>query len=336
MIERSKQLKYRSIAQELSGFIADSEPGSKLPSERELARSFDCNVLTVRKALASFAADGRIVKCARSGSFVAEAPAIGLKAPMTRDPKRLGVLIHAESDAYALEVLRSVGEYAMSHGVELRSAWYGGGGFERSLQEIGEEMSGQACSALLLPWFPSAIASQVANFVRDSALPVALPDLLPGLERNCFESPDFFGTGTLRLTEAMCRYFLLLGHRRVAFLGPDQADCVTLQRMLGAYSSFICREGMMENLVGLVGRSASEMDVIAERWSAFKGRLAVFCFDDSHAIRFIASMRKLGFSAPEDFSIIGCNNTQEAVSADPPTPFTSGDPAEELGAWTRA
>ncbi len=55
MLTRTKQLKYIFVAQEIERLIEKSALGDRLPSDREIARTFGCSPLTVRKALDRFA-----------------------------------------------------------------------------------------------------------------------------------------------------------------------------------------------------------------------------------------------------------------------------------------
>jgi DNA-binding LacI/PurR family transcriptional regulator len=318
MITAARQLKYKRIIKEMYGFISRAATGDKLPSERKLARRFGCNALTVRKAIAPFAKSGKIVRRIGSGTFIKDNPSHGGNGFLPvykKDLKKIGMLIHSESGAYALMVIKSSHETATERSVNLRFSYVKDFG-EEAMREA-KNMEREGCSALILPWFPVDCAGRVVEFIRRSPLPVSMPVLIPGLEKNCFEKAELFGKGTISQTEAACHYFRLLGHRKVALLGPNQPSDTIMQRRLSAYSNFIYRENM-ENICGLVGESLSDMDALASKWSRIKGVLAVICHDDLHAIRFMAAMRKLGLSAPANFAIIGCNNTNEARFSDPP------------------
>ncbi|QGP87881.1 phosphonate metabolism transcriptional regulator PhnF [Gordonia sp. 135] len=65
---------WRFIADELRGEIVDGglAPGTRLPSESQLARRFGVNRNTVRQAVAALAADDLVVARRGSGTFVAE------------------------------------------------------------------------------------------------------------------------------------------------------------------------------------------------------------------------------------------------------------------------
>jgi DNA-binding LacI/PurR family transcriptional regulator len=260
--------------------------------------------------------EGRVVRRTGSGTFVAEAPTPVSGQPSRKTSlQRLGLLILAESDAYALRVIQALARTAAPERVELRSAWVQDFG-EQALQQANL-LAAEGHAALILPWFPAKRIHEVSEFVRRSPLPVSLPWLIPGLERNCFETPEIFGHGTLRATEAACRYFREQGNQRIAFLGPDAARHEILQRALSAYTRFVCREGL-DTLCGLVDETVERMDALAAKWQRFRGTLAIVSYDDAHAIRFMTAMHKRGRSAPADFQIMGFNDLDEARRADPP------------------
>ena len=70
MNERSP--KYYVVMGQVADLIAEAEPGSPVPTERELAARFQTSRTTVRQALAALAADGRVARTQGSGTFVAE------------------------------------------------------------------------------------------------------------------------------------------------------------------------------------------------------------------------------------------------------------------------
>ncbi|MFA4944369.1 MAG: substrate-binding domain-containing protein [Lentisphaeria bacterium] len=328
----SRPLKYQAIEAELRRFVAGRQAGEKLPSERELAQAFQCNVLTVRRGLSALVAEGLVVRRPGSGTFIAKRegpPAAAPEAFLPGSRHRLGALISHDGDAYAHKVTQAVALAARREAVDLRSAWIHDYGDE-ALQQA-ETLKAGGCTALVLPWFPPHLVGKVESFVRKSPLPVSLPQLIAGLEGNCFEKPEVFGKSMLAATEGLCHYFRRLGHGRIAFLGPNASGNIILQAKLAAYSCYVSREGL-ENLSGLVGETAGEMDALARRWQIFRGDLAVISYDDTHALRLVTAMHKLGLAAPMDFSIVGYNNIEASQSCDPPL-STVCQNFDYLGTW---
>jgi DNA-binding LacI/PurR family transcriptional regulator len=108
-----------------------------------------------------------------------------------------------------------------------------------------------------------------------------------------------------------------LGHERIALLGPDSTTDLILQRKISGYVHYTSRENL-PCLCGLVGPGAQAMDQLAERWKAYRGNLAIMCYDDEHALRFMTAMHKIGLKAPNDYAIIGYNDTEGSTYSDPP------------------
>ncbi len=313
MITRNQKLKYQEIAGEIEAYLVEMTPGAKLPSDRELARNFGCTTLTVRKAFEPFVSSGKIVRKIGSGTFKCEPH----KQPERISPScsKLGMLIYFRSDEYAMQVIKQSLKIADQKSLNLRFSYISD--YNESALKETDNMVKEGCSALIIPWFPVEKTGDVAKFVHACPLPVAIPMLIPGLEQNCFEKPEVFGSGTIIQTNAYCNYFYLLGHRHIALLGPNNPADFIMQQRLSSYSNFIYRN-KLDNLCGLVGNNVEEMDELASQWKAHKGKLPVICHDDLYATRFMTAMRKLGLSAPDDYCIVGYNNSQETAYTDPP------------------
>jgi GntR family transcriptional regulator len=82
---------YRRIADDLGDQIASGalEPGSKLPSEEELATRYSASRNTVREALRWLATSGRVASKSGQGTFVAKRPA-PFRTDLTAGTKTLG------------------------------------------------------------------------------------------------------------------------------------------------------------------------------------------------------------------------------------------------------
>lgn len=327
-MEAPSQFKHQQVEAAIRRLVQTLPIGARLPAERGLAETHACNFLTVRRALKALVDDGTVVRRVGSGTFVAKhAPESGPPAPSAVE--RLGVLVWQDGGAYAYRVLQGVAQTAPEEGVELRSSWVRD--FARHGADQAKVFASEGCRAITLPWFPHDRAGEVRDFVRSSPLPVSLPLLIPGLEKNCFERQEVFGDSLQGITEQLCEYFRLLGHERIAFVGPDMTGDAVLQRMLSAYACQTSRANL-PNYCGLVRPGAPAMDQLAERWRGFRGDLAVICYDDEHALRFMTSMHKLGLRAPADYRIVGHNDTEASAFSDPPL-TTIGQNFDYVGRW---
>jgi hypothetical protein len=310
-----KQLKHKRVELELRQLASTLPGGAKLPAERDLAIEYQCNFLTVRKALKQLVDDGLIVRRIGSGTFITHKEIRDEKNDAGPRPNRVGLLVYAKGNAYAFGVVQSIAHVSLAESIELRSCWV------RDFADDGlrqaEMLAKEGCVALTLPWFPHMMTEDVRSFVHRSPIPVSLPILIPGLEQNCFTKKSDFGRALLSGTEGLGTYFMHLGHSRIAFLGPDAPDDLVLQQKLGSYSCFASRENL-PTFFGMVRQGSQHMDRLAERWKPFRGDLAIISYDDEHSLRFMTSMHKLGLNAPADFCIVGYNNIDASHYSDPP------------------
>lgn len=312
-VVKPAQFKHKQVEAEIRLLAQTLPVGARLPAERSMAASYGCNFLTVRRALKELVDDGTVVRRIGSGTFVAKhaVEAGGVR----RSANRVGVIVCQGGNAYAYRVLQAIAHAGLEQKVELRSSWV------RDFAEDGlsqaKLLEQEGCVAITIPWFPHDRVDEIRTFVRNSPLPVSLPMVIPGLEKNSFEQQEVFGESLQVATEALCKYFYALGHRRIALLGPDSATDVVLQKELSAYACFTSRENL-PNFCGLVRAGAQAMDQLAERWKVYRGDLAIICYDDEHALRFMTAMHKQGMNAPEDFRIVGYNDTEASAFSDPP------------------
>jgi GntR family transcriptional regulator len=68
-----REPKYYTVKRHLLRIIDTLEPGSAVPTERDLASELDTSRTTVRQALVELVAEGRLVRRQGSGTYVAEA-----------------------------------------------------------------------------------------------------------------------------------------------------------------------------------------------------------------------------------------------------------------------
>ncbi len=297
------------------------QPGDRLPSERELSRRFGLNHLTVRKGLAALVDERIIDRRVGAGTFLRAVPQMdagGLEKGFSGISTRtlVGVLALPKSGTFANELLGVLHLEAEKRGLEMTIRTISDLG-PKTIQVI-RQMAQQGCFAVLLPWIiDDAPLSDLSRLIQTSPVPVILTYPMPGLEEYSFEKSATFGRGDYLAMEMACRYFQELGYGRIAYLGPDKLYKDPLNRRVLSYTRFTSRQGL-ETLVGLVTSEAADVDRIVRGWSKYAGDLAVICFDDDIAIRFMTALHKQGLRIPQDVGVLGFNNIPLGVSVDPP------------------
>ena len=312
LISSSPQLKYLVIKEHLDQLIKTLECGDKLPSERDLASQLECSFLTVRKALNLLRQEGRVVKRTGSGTFVADRDTFSAASQQDR----IGLLLHAKGDAYGLRIAGLLTEEARERQVHLITKMVDNFSIQSDLQI--KELAREGCSSVIVPWLPWDQSDELGKLVKRSSLPVCVPLLLPGLEEYCFERPTLFGQTTQQCVEAAGAYFSAIGYEQIAFVGPVSPEDTILQRKMMGYTNFVCRFGITDFRSHLIKSGPNAVDKLAAELAPLCPKLAIIAYDDTHAIRLITAMHKLGRSAPDDFAILGYNDTQAALHSDPP------------------
>jgi DNA-binding LacI/PurR family transcriptional regulator len=265
--------------------------------------------MTVHKALAILVGEGRITKRTGAGTFVSD------PQQAKRDDAHVGILLHTQSDAYALRLMGYLSELARERGVTLHTKMVRN--YEQDAAQAMGELSDDQCGAVIIPWFVWEQVPSMLAFIRQAALPITLPALFQGYEEHCFDHVDVFGKAAIRYTDLAGQYFQKLGYGHIAFVGPVSPSNDVLHRKIIGYTNFIGMSGL-DNLCHLVPNDIAAMDRVANRLQSHKGDLAVISYDDQHAIRLMTAMHKIGLRAPYDYAIIGYNNTDAAQTCDPP------------------
>lgn len=297
---------------ERGGFIG----GEYLPSERELAVRFSTSRVTVRQALEMLERDGWIVRRPNSRPQISSMlrPIPAPRSHSEGNP-HLGLLVNQASDSYALMTVRHILQVAGERQVRLSIENV----CDYTLDSLAkaERLQRQGCSALIIPWVPRLSYGAIAEFLQRSPLPCSVPISLAGLEQFGLNHQPIEREGTTIMVQDACRYYSAMGQKRIALLGPDSPGGEIMNRHLMAYVRYVC-EHQLPTICAFPGPLAKDMDCVAENWRSYAGDLAVICYDDDHAMRFLSAMHKYSLGAPRDFSIIGCNNTPQCISADPP------------------
>jgi DNA-binding transcriptional regulator YhcF (GntR family) len=267
-------LKYQQVKTSIESVVDQLEPGDKIPSERELAKQYDCNFLTVRKALALLVDEGRIEKRTGAGTFVTDPNAIA------KNGNHVGVLLHTYSDPYALRITGCISQTAMDRKITLHTKMIQD--YQDSASQAIESLVAEGCCAVIIPWFPWEQTQQMLKFVGESPIPVSIPAVFPGLENQCFARAATFGKSATHYTDLSGKYFHKLGYSHIAFIGPLSVDNDILHRKIIGYTNFIGQAGL-DNLCQLIGPTTKAMDKLAAKLMAYKGDLAVISYDDQHA-----------------------------------------------------
>lgn len=291
-MNRGKAQKFDLLAgkiRELAG-----RNGAGLPSERELARRFDCSHLTVRKALKLLAAAGIVHAVSGKGWFA------GPDSAPNRANDQIG-FIFPDDEIFYYRIFAEVERVSASAG--LHPVVHLTGGSVQKENELLDYFERTRVRALIA--VPNRLC---AEHYRRLTIPVLFFDMrLPELDIPQIVSDDYSGAQTA--AEQLIR----LGHVRIAHIGCEY-DYTGEQRLNG-YLDALRRYGLP------CGKQLIKMRYPSREWGYHAARelfelkhppTAIFCANDTIAAGVVNFCADRGIGIPEELSVIGFGNTQTA------------------------
>ncbi len=298
-MNRGKPQKYDQLAEQILDSIrsAGLAPGAKLPSERETARRFSCNHLTVRKALRLLADRGEIHSLPGRGSFLG--PAGGTER-QERRCDRIG-FIFPDDEIFYYRIFAEVERMAASNG--LHPVVHLTGGSVRKENELLDYFEHSGVPALIA--VPNRFC---AEHYRKLRIPVLFFDMrLPELPIPQIISDDY--SGALAATEQL----ILLGHTRIAHIGSEY-DFTGDQRLNGYLDAFR-KYGItpQESLIRMRYPSREwGYHAIRELFALKQPPSAVFCANDTIAAGVVNFCADRKIIIPDQLSVTGFGDTPTA------------------------
>ena len=232
----------------------------------------------------------------------------------------IGVLV-AEFEPFSTELLKGLSKAIGGSGYDLLA--YSGGG--RTGGNAGWErrhlsrLSGTLIDGAILVT-PSVVDSEYRIPVV-AVDPHTGPSGLPTVDSDNL-------SGAITATE----YLIGLGHRRIGFLG-GRPDLESARLRDEGYRRALTDAGIPVNpeLMRVAGYREETADLPArELLTMSEPPTAIFAANDLSAIRTMDVARSLGFSVPENLSVIGFDNVPESALATPPL-TTINQPIQQMG-----
>jgi LacI family transcriptional regulator len=125
------------------------------------------------------------------------------------------------------------------------------------------------------------------------------------------------------------RHLIELGHRRVAFLGGSpEYDYTTLRHQ--GYADALRAAGLPADGLTFLGEAEQATRAFLQ---ADTGATAIVFVNDEHALKAIPLLRHRGLTIPRDISVVGFDDTDEAINHTPPLTSVAV-PRAKIGYWT--
>ena len=203
--------KYRQVADELAGRIksGDLAPGSRLPSDRQLARNRKLSVTTATAALNELVRRGLACRRRGSGTFVSMDP-LALNRRL-----RIGFLHLLVRSIYAANTVAHLWHTTEEYHCDLIP-------LVRTPEELEDAVRDYSLDALLV--FNRSVSSEVISHLQALNIPFLLLNSLPD------ENPRLgIGYSPFQIISEAVDYLIGLGHRDIGFAianNPREIDTV--------------------------------------------------------------------------------------------------------------
>lgn len=317
---------YQQIKSHLVWMMAAGKlnPGDTLPSVRSLSAQLKVNIQTIRMAYQRLEEDGLVFTRHGLGTVVQEVDLSRQEnQPRTIRSHTIGVILPTMSNPFYQTFIEGVEKIASEDGTllflccthddpSLALKFY--------RQLLARNVDGVILASCLIPGLysngipaPSTLPVVIADFPGSGGVNVQL-DL---------ESAGYLGTGHL----------ITHGHKRIGLI-TLKTDYENVLPIISGYRRAIDEANISfdETLVARVNSFQSEAGAMGARLllNLDQPPTAIFCVADLLALGAMREIKRLGFSIPKDFAVVGFNDIPPAALSDPPLTSVAA-PAFEMG-----
>lgn len=328
-----KDFKYRQISDHVYQGILGGRyrPGSRIPTEMELATHFEASRMTVSRALRDLVSQGLLLRRHGAGTFVrgVESRTVGAVGLLLPDfPWVHDGVFHT----LALEVTRQ----AQAAGYTLLLRDPAQGGVEALVQDpegvcelyIRQEAVCVIFAPAELPPEDMSANVRLAETLQRAHIPLVLVD------RDIYEFParshhDLLGVDNVGASYALAKHLLSLGHRRIHYVAMSTVAATVGARIMG-YKMALLDQGIVPENNWVHRGDTQSLDFVRELVEHASAD-AFMCSNDHVAAMLMRHLAALGVRVPRDVAIVGFDDAPFASVLAPPL-TTVRQPGTELGA----
>lgn len=304
--------KYELLADEVRKMIKSGKyaPGSKLPSERDMAATYDVNLTTVNKTLSTLQAEGLLYREHGRGTFVKE----------PSRTKTCTFLTYGMSQ-HSGDIVSGIEEILSRHGYRLNIKCSSGNLAKEKtiIEELAKEVDGIIA-------YPMFIGGKGNNALFKKLQSLHFPFVLVDRyfeDLECDWSVADSYSGFYSLVSSL----IDKGHSRIAHIMSPSRSLTVKERLLG-YTGALKDHGIIydEGLVKSISFQErleydyfSEVDSIVNSWLNMENPpTAITATADGLAVIAMKALLTKGIRIPEDIALTGFDNSSLGALAEVP------------------
>ncbi len=300
---------FQKVRIELEYAFSAMQIGDRIPTEHEIAQTYDVSRVTARKALEAFRKEGVVKSYQGRGSFLAKKPDRPLAAGVKT--RLIGIVVPDAQDQLS-QIIGGVEAKASALNYHIILS------HDQSDPKLqAEQIRNLAAKVEGLLIYPNREATERPDFLKalkqinEHGMPIVLLDrYIPGINLPCVMTDNI--RGMYEATEHM----ICCGRRRPALIGFWETNTVHKDRRKG-FIDAIRAAGIMEPVLEAntgtresFGEAAYD---IAKEWIAGKSAQqlpfdSVACMNDEIAHGAFLALNEAGIKVPEHVSLVGYDN----------------------------
>ncbi|WP_010258709.1 GntR family transcriptional regulator [Treponema primitia] len=309
--------KYVFLKEELLKKMKNGEltSAARIPSENELSRLYGLSIMTVRKALSDLVYENKVVRIKGKGSFVAESNARELVHPKSADTGivALVVMYYEQTESTIINIISGAQEVFATGGYSMV--------LECSNKNVSSEVDiidkcirSKVEGVLIFPTDPNANVGKLSE-LEAMGIPLVMLDRWFD-DFPCTVVSSYHMDGMCQITQ----HLIQKGHRKIAFVAaehtilaneaPEHITCVHRERLAGYKAALKQNDIPFEEGLCLMGEKLQyqTLDNLIEN----NGVTAFACINDRIGVDVLAYLKGRGIRAPEDISVTGFDDNQNA------------------------
>jgi DNA-binding LacI/PurR family transcriptional regulator/biotin operon repressor len=295
------------------------EPGTRLPSERNLAAQFEMSRVTIGKAITRLRAEGMLCRRpGRKGNFIADANGdassvagklVRFVVPGPRDLK------HEHRDKISHGVLEGIHDRLSSTGADVAVSFVEDFTENACRQLIS---SGQEKGLGFVVWYnPHHQTDQFLSMAREADVPLVVVDAYPA-----GQEVDFVGSDNIAGGHQVVDHLVEMGHRKLCYVRRELDRSSLRDRHTGFLRGAVDNDLDLSTIgtFEVKGEFESGVEPVVE--ALLEGDwTAVAVAQDALAVELQLALLKRGVRIPQDLSIASYDDIDQAKLL--PAPLTT-------------
>jgi len=308
---------YAQLTAQLREHIANGTlpPGSRVPTELELARNYQVSRGTVRQAIAALVNDGLLERTRGRGTFVRVLPAAN--TALSPADRQIGVILTHPGSELDLQALFGIENAARARGYHAVFT-FTDESMEQQTQEIARLRAGRVAGMIIFPIRDLDYDESIWRLKQEEFPFVLVDRYFPGLDSD-YATSDNFGGG-YRAAE----HLIILGHTRIGFVHAATGTLKTtsVRDRWEGYRAALHQYGLPydESLLFAEFQAGpgESREAFGDLFTRSDRPTALIASTDSLAVTLMQAIQRRGLRVPDDVALVAFDNCQISAGLNPP------------------